>query len=208
MMYNQPAASPRHDLARRGISLRRPAAVVGAALALAFAGCSDQPVAPRAETGLAPSAAAPPRAPRAALLTNIPVTGTATDGSGRTFSGLLTITQINYVNDQLVASGRVTTTTGQLAGTFADVPMALVDASQAGACEILNLDLGPIFLNLLGLEIDLSAINLDIRAVPGAGNLLGNLLCAIVHLLDGPGAFAAILNLLGQINNILAGLGL
>jgi hypothetical protein len=33
--------------------------------------------------------------------------------------------------------------------------------------------------------VDLSQIVLDIDAVPGAGNLLGNLLCAVVGILDG-----------------------
>ena len=43
-------------------------------------------------------------------------------------------------------------------------------------CDILNLELGAINVDLLGLVIDLSQVNLDIVAEPGAGNLLGNLL--------------------------------
>ena len=39
--------------------------------------------------------------------------------------------------------------------------------------------LGPINLNLLGLSVRTNQINLRIDAVPGAGNLLGNLLCGI-----------------------------
>ena len=74
------------------------------------------------------------------------------------------------------------------------------------ACDVLNLDLGPLFLNLLGLTVDLAPVVLDVRAVPGAGNLLGNLLCALVSLLDGPGALAAILQLLGNITGLLGGL--
>ncbi|MDQ3664120.1 MAG: hypothetical protein M3353_05605 [Actinomycetota bacterium] len=53
-----------------------------------------------------------------------------------------------------------------------------------GPCQILNLVLGPLDLNLLGLEVHLKRVVLDIVAVPGPGNLLGNLLCAIAHLLD------------------------
>ncbi|MGC0273690.1 hypothetical protein ACO0LV_11940 [Pseudactinotalea sp. Z1739] len=68
------------------------------------------------------------------------------------------------------------------------------------------MDLGPIFLDVLGLQVDLSPIELDITAVPGAGNLLGNLLCAVVGLFDSPGnPVNAITNLL---NRILGGLGL
>lgn len=47
---------------------------------------------------------------------------------------------------------------------------------------------------------------LVISAVPGAGNLLGNLLCAIVGLLDGVGTLIQIVNLLNQLLAILASL--
>jgi hypothetical protein len=52
------------------------------------------------------------------------------------------------------------------------------------ACEVLNLVLGPIRLNLLGLVVRTNQINVRIDAVPGPGNLLGNLLCAITGILD------------------------
>jgi hypothetical protein len=83
--------------------------------------------------------------------------------------------------------------------TVLNAPGAGADAARAAAtCDILNLVLGPLDLNLLGLEISLNRVVLDIVAVTGAGNLLGNLLCAVAGLLDGglPG-------LLGEISNIL-----
>ncbi|PZF79466.1 hypothetical protein [Jiangella anatolica] len=52
-------------------------------------------------------------------------------------------------------------------------------------CPILHLELGPLDLNLLGLRVQLNQVVLDITAIPGPGNLLGNLLCAIAGLLDG-----------------------
>jgi hypothetical protein len=52
------------------------------------------------------------------------------------------------------------------------------------SCEVLDLVLGPINLNLLGLVVRTNRINVRIDAVPGPGNLLGNLLCAITGLLD------------------------
>ena len=64
----------------------------------------------------------------------------------------------------------------------------------AAACGILHLDLGPLFLDLLGLQVDLSRVVLDITAQQGAGNLLGNLLCAVTGLLDSPGGLARLLN--------------
>ena len=51
-------------------------------------------------------------------------------------------------------------------------------------CEILDLDIGRINLDLLGLVVNIAPIHLNVTAVPGAGNLLGNLLCALVGLLD------------------------
>ena len=81
-------------------------------------------------------------------------------------------------------------------------------ATNAGACDILNLVLGPLDLNLLGLEIHLNRVVLDIVAVPGPGNLLGNLLCAIAGLLDG-GPLAGLLGQLQTLlNQILAALNL
>ena len=61
-------------------------------------------------------------------------------------------------------------------------------------CAILHLDLGPLSLDVLGLQVNLSRIVLDITAQPGAGNLLGNLLCAVAGLLDNPGGLAKLLN--------------
>ena len=52
-------------------------------------------------------------------------------------------------------------------------------------CPILDLELGPLDLNLLGLRVELNQVVLDITAIPGPGNLLGNLLCAVAGLLDG-----------------------
>jgi len=73
----------------------------------------------------------------------------------------------------------------------------------ATSCDILHLVLGPLHLDLLGLEVDLNRVVLDITAVPGAGNLLGNLLCAVAGLLDGTGASP--LDSVSQIlNSILA----
>lgn len=72
-------------------------------------------------------------------------------------------------------------------------------ASSVAACDVLNLVLGPLDLDLLGLQISLNQVVLDIVAVAGAGNLLGNLLCAVVGLLDG----GPLAGLLGQLQNLL-----
>jgi hypothetical protein len=72
-----------------------------------------------------------------------------------------------------------------------------------GACQILNLVLGPINLNLLGLVVRTNQINLRIDAVPGNGNLLGNLLCGLTGILNPTGALG---QLTGAINNLAAAL--
>ena len=78
-----------------------------------------------------------------------------------------------------------------------------------GGCDILTLNLGPLDLDILGLRIALDPVNLLIEAVPGAGNLLGNLLCGVAGLLDGPlgGGLGGLLrNLLDAIADLLNGL--
>ena len=74
------------------------------------------------------------------------------------------------------------------------------------SCEILRLSIGAINLDLLGLQVSLNPVLLVITAVPGAGNLLGNLLCAIVGLLDGVGTLIQIVNLLNQLLALLGSL--
>jgi hypothetical protein len=81
----------------------------------------------------------------------------------------------------------------------------------AATCDILHLNLGPLDLDLLGLVVHLDKVVLDIVAQSGAGNLLGNLLCAVAGLLDPAGGLGGLLGqlsgLLNQILGILNGLG-
>jgi hypothetical protein len=135
----------------------------------------------------------------------IPVVGTVIGGGGGTFSGALTIARFVNDNGTLTATGvvtgivtnAVTGATTTVVSTFA-TPVTIAQAT----CSILHLDLGPLHLNVLGLQIDLSRIVLDITGQTGAGNLLGNLLCGIAGLLD-PGGLARLLN---QILGVLGGL--
>jgi hypothetical protein len=77
--------------------------------------------------------------------------------------------------------------------------------NRAAACDILNLVLGPLDLNVLGLQVSLQRVVLDIVAVAGAGQLLGNLLCAVAGLLDG-GPLAGLLGQLSTLLNQILGL--
>ena len=79
---------------------------------------------------------------------------------------------------------------------------------QAPSCAILSLVLGPLHLDVLGLVIDLNRVVLNIIGQTGAGNLLGNLLCALTGILDGGVLLTRFLSvvteLLAAINAVLA----
>lgn len=134
--------------------------------------------------------------------TTLPVTGTLPDGTA--FTGALSNLTASVVNGVLMLSGTITGTGLPTGGTTFTAPIQ--DLTASGSCTILTLDLGPLDLDLLGLVVNLSPISLDVTAVPGAGNLLGNLLCAVAGLLDGPGG--ALNGVVALLNRLLTGLGL
>jgi hypothetical protein len=75
--------------------------------------------------------------------------------------------------------------------------------STRGSCQILHLELGPIHLSLLGLNVDTNKIVLDITATSGPGILLGNLLCGIANALNTGATANTIATLLNQLLAIL-----
>jgi hypothetical protein len=135
------------------------------------------------------SALAAPQVP-----TQLPVVGSVPGGGSMT--GTLSVTKFAATGGQLVALGTINGTVTNAAGlptTFlqtVSMPVSNVTAT----CDILHLDLGPLSLNVLGLQVDLSRVVLDITAQAGAGNLLGNLLCSVVNLLNDPSGLARLLN--------------
>jgi hypothetical protein len=153
-----------------------------------------------------------PSIAQASPATTVPVTGTCQLASGEqgTFAGTFEVTRFVVRQGQLFARGVLTgTCTGNTTGTVQNVTRTVlipVNIGQSsGTCEILNLVLGPVHLELLGLIVDLNQVVLTITAEQGPGNLLGNLLCAIAGLLDQP---APTPNALARIlNRILAILG-
>jgi hypothetical protein len=161
-------------------------------------------------TRVAATAAPAAKAPGAITST---VTGTFTNADGPgTFAGTFTPQKFAVVNGVLdatgVLKGTLTSVDGTSLGTVdktvtttVDTSKATADAPAAAACNVLNLTLGPLNLNLLGLVVTLNQIHLTITAVPGVGNLLGNLLCAVAGLLNGGGLLSQISTLL---NSILA----
>jgi len=108
------------------------------------------------------------------------------------------------IEEAVAAGGNLVSSDGTSQAVSQSQTFAVTQLNPIG-CQVLDLVLAPLDLNLLGLVVHLDRVHLNITAVPGAGNLLGNLLCALVGLLDGPGPLAQIAALLNQ---ILAALGL
>ena len=132
------------------------------------------------------------------------VSGTA---NGTAFTdGVVKVTHLAYdaATGKLLASGTVSSQSAGFTAPFSNVPVA-----DPATCPILHLTLGPLNLDLLGLVVSIpNPIVVNVTAVPGPGNLLGNLLCAVTNLLNNNGGLPGLNNLLAQINAILTGLGL
>jgi hypothetical protein len=186
--------------------------VLAAVLALALASTGAA-----VASGAPPRAAAPAVAPQAVSLAQaaatpvaLPVTGTLTNAAGQTV-GKVTgqVTSFVVRNGRLTALANLTGTAGSASQTRNGVPLPIADGRNPVArsgvvnCQILNLILRPLDLNLLGLVVHLDRLHLNITAVPGSGNLLGNLLCAVTHLLDGPNFLGNVRTLLNQVLAII-----
>jgi len=138
-----------------------------------------------------------------------PIDGTT--AAGGVVNGVFQVTgfTINQAG-QLVANGVLNGTLTDTAGNVTQlvnetVSSVVTNQATGGGCQILDLTLGPLHLDLLGLVVDLNQVHLNITAQPGPGNLLGNLLCSVSHLLDG-GNTAGLQNLLNLLNGLLGGL--
>jgi hypothetical protein len=181
----------------RTIRLTAVAVVVLAATALAFG-------------TTAASAQSPPP-----LTRTLPITGVAKNG--KKLVGTYTISRFTTRAGRLYAVGtlRGTLKHRRIVRRGVRLPAALAGARGAkaaqvlpptpNACQILNLVLGPIDLNLLGLRVRTNQINALVEGVRGAGNLLGNLLCGITGLLD-QGILQGSLSQLSQVLNAILAL--
>ncbi len=191
------------------------AASVAMAVGLSTAAASAASAAPATHTARTATA------PAAGKVTSV-VTGTFTNSAGKgTFAGTFTPTRFSVVNGVLKATGVLKgklvdangTQIGTVDRTITDNVVtntangATKNAVNAPSCSVLNLTLGPLNLNLLGLVVTLNQVHLTITAVPGAGNLLGNLLCAVANLLNGGTGLSGLLSQLSTLlNQILAAL--
>ena len=160
--------------------------------------------------GAGPAAAQTSTTP---LTKTVKMTGTAKNG--KKFNGTYTIKRFTHRGSKLYAVGtlkgrlkgrRVTKNNVRIPASLARPASAAQIPPTPNACQILNLTLQPIDLNLLGLRLRTSRIDLRLEGVPGAGNLLGNLLCGITGILDPQAATPASPTLLTQVLNALLAL--
>ncbi len=146
-----------------------------------------------------------PAAPAAAQgmtnLTRLPVAGTVVVGG--TFDGTLKITRFDTQGGRLTAvgslNGTLTDSGGSPVGTATDVPVTLAVQVVSGSCDGLSLVLGPQSVELLGRQVSLGRALLEFSPDSHAGNLIGNLLCAVGRLLDSNASLNAVAQLLNQI---------
>jgi hypothetical protein len=208
------ATRTRARLARAAVGAVSIAVVAASTIAFTGAGSAG------AATRSAPvrAAVAPPSTSPDQVSYTAPVAGTMSDGRQVTGSFRPVVTKVEggvlMVRGRLNAvvhndNGSLTRRTrygvwlpvkslnGNPLGTAAARPNA---AAAAGVCPVLNLVLGPLDLNLLGLVLHLDRVVLNIVAQSGAGNLLGNLLCAVAGLLDNAGPLSGLLT---QLSNLL-----
>ena len=165
------------------------------ALAVLFAFCTMM----MASTGAMAAKSAPTQKSAFVQGTNL---------AGDVLNGVFTITSFVNQGGQLVANGVLNGTLTTAAGVVPvnNLAVSFPVASVSASCPILNLVLGPLDLNLLGLTVHLNQVVLNITAVPGAGNLLGNLLCAVANLLNGTNLSGVLNTLVADLNSILAAL--
>ncbi len=93
----------------------------------------------------------------------------------------------------------------------ASVPTGGAAHSPQATTNILNLSVGPLNLNLLGLGVHLDncangPVTVSVSAQRGPGNLLGNLLSDVAHLLDRPNSGLSLAQDVNALLGIIGGL--
>jgi hypothetical protein len=128
----------------------------------------------------------------------VPIDGTVSTGG--TFQGTYDIERFLARQGQIFAEGTLQGiitqpggVTRQVQPTSVELPVTFGQSS----CQILEVRLGAVTVDLLGLQVTLSLVTLTVEAQQGQGNLLGNLLCAIANLFDARSQ--AIVNMLDRI---------
>jgi len=118
----------------------------------------------------------------------------------------ITVNSVNitgFANNTLQLVANATTAGGHIL----QIPLTLTNTTPNATNPILDLHVGAIHLDVLGLKVDTSEICLKITAESGPGNLLGNLLSDVAHLLDQPLSLSQLLGSLtsDQLSSLSSG---
>ena len=157
----------------------------------------------------------------------VPIAGSVTTGG--TFAGTLNILRFEARDKHVVAIGIVRGSVAGVEKPFSVLtgevvlPVAVGPASQAAAastalmaqqpavaqqattCQALNLSVGAVNLNLLGLTVITQPISIDISGDSSAP--LGNLVCTILDTLNNVVGLVGLLNqLLGTLTGLVGGI--
>jgi len=157
---------------------------------------------------------------RAQAPLQVPITGVVAGGGS--FAGTLSIAKFAARDGQVVAigmlRGTVTSAAGVPVGTALVGPTELpVQVSGAAAarsaaasgvviqqtCELLHLDIQPITLDVLGLQVTTLPIGIDLVASGEGTDVLGRLICTVLETV---GNVIGLVDLLNQILGLLTGL--
>jgi hypothetical protein len=165
---------------------------LGTLVAVACVSALIIPVAASAQT---PSSGVP-----VTSLAYVPISGVAKNH--KKFNGHFAVDKFVARNGKTFAVGTLTGRLGQrrIDRSNVAIPAKVANSSvpgiarSAASCPVVHLVLGPVNLNLLGVVVTLGGgslanqpIVLDVTAVSGTGNLLGNLVCGVSNLLNGTG---------------------
>jgi len=155
----------------------------------------------------------------------VPIAGLATTGAA--FTGTLSISRFEASGGQVVAIGMVKGTVAGVGTALTgevSFPVTVGPASQAtpasnalvmqqpgpqpqATCTALDLSIGAVNLNLLGLTVTTQPISINISGDSSAA--LGNLICTILDTLNNVVGLVGLLNqLLGTLTGLVGGLGL
>jgi hypothetical protein len=134
----------------------------------------------------------------------MPVTGVVDNGAGA-FAGTFTPDRFVAADGRLMAAGTLdgtlTDAAGKSAGSVSDVPATFPVTVAQATCAVLDLSLGQIDLRLLGLQVLLEPIHLNVSAEEGG--LIGTVFCLIAGLLRGGAPLPATVDPLNRLLPLL-----
>ena len=105
-------------------------------------------------------------------------------GEAQSVTGPLTIEGFHREGDRLMADGSVLLPGGEAVEFSTRADVVVRQAGDGASATILDLTLGPVDLDLLGLRVDLDRVALQVTAQAGPGQVLGNVLTEL--LLEDP----------------------